>query len=781
MESIFAHSASAGGEWHSLKNHLTSVAGLAGEFAAAFGARNEAYLAGLLHDLGKYGDLFQKRLVDPRRYQGIDHWTPGAWAVYSRYPRLAVAASLAAAGHHLGLPPLDRDVLANLDPAKYSDPKRTLSEKDLEVLLTRQRVDGLERPASSDFVGEITGAGLIEPAAAMLDYRMLFSALVDADFLDTEAHFNRGPDGVKRLRKAGPAIDAAHVLEALLAHITGLAASSTSDQAVNRLRADLLAACLAAAETPPGQFTLSAPTGSGKTLAMLAFAMKHAASHGLRRVVVVIPYLTIIEQTMAVYRHALAGRLPPGVNLEYYLLEHHSLAGRDAEAEADDAGDPVEPRRRELAQNWDAPIVVTTSVQMLHSLFANRPGACRKLHRLAKSVVLFDEVQTLPTHLAAATIATLGRLCERFGATVVFSTATQPAFDALQEKVRTMGGLTWEPREIAPEGLGLFRRVRRTRVAWPEPDEALGLEEVAALLAGEDNRRSLCVVNMKRQARGILRIMKERGAAGLFHLSTDMCPAHREAVLGRVRARLSDPAAPPVRLVSTQCVEAGVDLDFPVVWRAWGPLTAIAQAAGRCNRNGNLTSGLVRVFRLREIGDSGRPLRPYPDQGYAQAAAAAEILLNELGPEAADLDDPELFRTFYRRLYGLADTGGKDNKLEQAVKRFDFPEVAVLYRLIEQDAVNVLVPYDKAAYDRLAAQARQEGLSRAWLARARRYAVSLFRPGEDSPVQQALEPIPLVGSRGGEMSHDWYICPAEGVYDPVLGFNPPKSWVGWVV
>lgn len=764
------------GKWHPLKDHLLAVAELAGEFASVFGARREAHLAGLLHDLGKYGDLFQARLRG--EVSGVDHWTMGAWTAACGYPRTALAACLATAGHHLGLPPQAKETIAALNPEKYVGDHRRLSEKNLGLLLQRQRADGIKLPSPEDFLGEVTGAGLIEPAAAMLDYRMLFSALVDADFLDTEAHFNREPDGIKRLRPAGPELNAAWALDTLLAHIQALAAGSSSSAKVNQLRDDLLHLCLQAAKSRPGRFTLSAPTGSGKTLAMLAFALGHAAAHGLRRVVMVIPYLSIIEQTVKVFRGVLKAKLPPGTAVEHYILEHHSMAGLGREPEGDDAEDRAERRRRELAQNWDAPIIVTTSVQMLESLFAHRPGACRKLHRLANSVILFDEVQTLPTHLAATTLAALGRLCDRFGASVVFSTATQPAFGELSDKAERLGGRPWAPMEIAPPKARLFQRAKRVCVHWPPRDESLSLAEVAAELAKEENRRSLCVVNLKRQARGILQALQEAGSQGLFHLSTSMCSAHREKVLHRVRGLLQDESRPPVRLVSTQCVEAGVDLDFPVVWRAWGPLTSIAQAAGRCNRNGKLEVGRVRVFRpWEENQQTGRPLRSYPDDAYQQAAQATDVVLAQCGPQGTDIDDPELFRAFYRQLYRQAGTAGQFNELEEAIRQRHFDNTARLYRLIDNDSVNVLVPYDRVAYDELAQQAREEGLSHAWMAKARPHTVGLFRPRGDSPLTTALEPIPLLG-RGNQsrkdMSRDWFICPEEGMYDQVVGFVTPE-------
>jgi len=776
-ETFLAHSKSNAGPAHPLREHLQSVAELAADFARPWGP-NEARLAGLLHDLGKYGDLFQERLKNPRQVTGVDHWTMGAWAAaIGCYPGKAWAASLAAAGHHLGLPPLEEHTFANFNPEKYAHEQRRLSEGNLDRLLARLKQDGIALPPVDGFAGEITGAmNRKAPAATMADIRMLFSALVDADYLDTEAHFRRGQDGVKRRRPPGPALNPAWAAKILDTYIKDLAAGSTSSPEINRLRADLLAACRRAAKSPPGQFTLSAPTGSGKTLAMLAFALEHAAAHNLRRVVMVIPYLTIIDQTARVYREVFQPHLPAKVPVEHYVLEHHSMAGTRQGPLDQGIEGPAQLRRRELAENWDAPIIVTTSVQMLESLFSYRPGACRKLHRLAGSVILFDEVQTLPSHLAGVTLATLARLAGHFGSSVVFATATQPAFGALSPKVEALGGQSWRPREIAPPELGLFKRVKRVEVAWPDEGERLSLAQVAEELAQDDNRRSLCVVNLKRHGLAVLRELEDLGASGLCHLSTSLCPAHREAVLEQVRRRLADPAQPPVRLVSTQCVEAGVDLDFPVVYRAWGPLTAIAQAAGRCNRNGNLDFGRVRVFHLQEVDpDTGRPRPLYPDDAYKQAAGVAKSVIKGLAPGRRDINDPGLFEKFYEQLYSArGEAKLKSEGLDSAVSRFHFEDTAKLYRLIEKDAINILVPYDREAYDQLADQARQEGLTRDWIARARPHTVGVFRHRSDSALLTALEPIPLLGRQAkyqGDMSGDWFICPDDGMYDPVVGFD----------
>jgi CRISPR-associated helicase Cas3 len=669
---------------------------------------------------------------------------------------------LAIQGHHLGLEEASNAALAGLTPGKLEETvalaQRRLSETDPEVLLAKLSGDGISLP--NDVPSSVCEVWDAHWAAAMLDVRMLFSALVDADFIETEAHFQATDAGNKSYRPDGPLLDAEAALEAVVAHVRKIAEGSGASATVKELRSDLHEACLRAAEEPRGVFTLTAPTGTGKTLAMLAFALKHAAAHGLRRVVCVIPYLTIIEQTVGVYREALGS--VAGEDPGSYVLEDHSLAGTRGGAKVGDGGDEGQDESRLLAENWDAPIVVTTSVQLLESLFANRPGACRKLHRLAGSVVLFDEVQTLPSKLAVPTLATLSRLAERYGATVVFSTATQPAFRHLDEAVREYCVPGWCPREIVPAGLDLFARARRTRVQWPSDSaETTPWTEVAARM--QQAGRALCVVNLKRHALALFQELDGGGAEGLYHLSTSMCPAHRKGVLEEVRERLK--VGERCLLVSTQCVEAGVDVDFPVVYRAWGPLDAIAQAAGRCNREG--LGAIAPVYVFRPEPDAGRT---YPDRSYEQAASVAWIVLQERSPEAADIHDPELFEHYYRRLYDTKGLGqGEEDKLTKMVKALDFEQVARLYRVIEQDAINVLVPYCRETFERLADRARSSGLNRKWILDARPHTVGVFRPRRDDRILDWLEAV-TVGPRRLP-SEEWFIY-TGGDYHERTGLTP---------
>ena len=391
----YAHSEGANHAWEPMRDHLMSVANSAAAFALPFGASDEAYNAGLIHDLGKYGDLFQLRLRG--RAHGIDHWSVGAWKAINS--RVGAAVAMAVQGHHVGLQRGDRGALKSLGASRIKPNPLNLrlsqpGDDAIETILSRFEADGLKlREIDKSLMDDYSHA-----AAAMLDVRMLFSALVDADFLATERHFEGN------VRPEAPRLNHATLLERLRRYLEMRSVESKASPALNRLRQQLRDQCQTAAERSPGVFTLSAPTGSGKTLAMLEFALRHAQKNGLRRVVAVAPYLSIIDQTADVYREAL--QIDEGDDTT--LLEHHSLAIDDSQP------DDARRARERLAENWNAPLVLTTSVQILESLFSNRPSACRKLHRLADSVILFDEVQTFPLPLVAATLATLSRLAQRY-------------------------------------------------------------------------------------------------------------------------------------------------------------------------------------------------------------------------------------------------------------------------------------------------------------------------------------------------------------------------------
>jgi CRISPR-associated helicase Cas3/CRISPR-associated endonuclease Cas3-HD len=747
-----AHSGNEAGRWHPLREHLTEVASLAKSFAVDRCWSGEAYMAGLLHDLGKYGDRFQARLKG--QDSGLDHWSQGASLALTQYQALAAALSIE--GHHIGLQRGSKDSLRRLlsdNLTKIVLPGLALSDPDFTRLRSRATADGLEfrKPAT------LAITSWTQAVAAMLDVRMLFSCLVDADFLDTEAHF-KGDAQEKRPRQEGPRLDAEKALATLDAHMDSLRAKSQAQSSVRDAREALWQSVTHAGQLSSGLFTLTAPTGSGKTLAMLRFALEHARRHGKKRIVLAVPFLTVIEQTARVYRQVFAD-FP-----DHFVLEHHSLAGLGEEPERRDAEGSQERQRRLLSENWDAPIVLTTNVQLLESLFSNRPSSCRKLHNLMDSVILFDEAQSLPQHLAVPTLAALSHLSAAYRSTVVFATATQPAFDTLDTAVNKHAVNGWKPLEAVPEHPALFKTLKRVAVRWPERDKKCGWSELADEI--RDAHQVLVVVNLKRHALALLEILAETD--GLFHLSTNLCAEHRRVVMNEVRDRLASGLS--CRLVSTQCIEAGVDVDFPTVFRAMAPLDAITQAAGRCNREGTLNEqrrlGEVVVF---EPDEEGGWRKRFPTHSYYQATQVTQTLLNLHGD--LDINDPEIFRAYYRRLYDLNDPVSQNETLKVAINAIDFPEIAKAYRIIEQNAIQVLVPWTDRLddFESLRIEADKTGITAGWMRRAQGLSVSVYRTQDDPPAWA----IPAKLRRGGT-SDEWFILEGD-FYDDILGLNPPKG------
>jgi len=754
----FAHSANQVEKWHPLAEHLNCVSQLAMGFAGRAAWCDEAALAGLLHDLGKYADRFQDRLHG--KDSGLDHWSQGAWLALIEHR--AIAAALAIQGHHVGLQRATSDALHRLDSKTLvlNHPLRLdLSDPDPAHLKQRASKDGLtfHSPAHTALSSQ---TGMARAVAAMLDVRLLFSCLVDADFLDTEAHFDGDISG-KRYRVDGAILDTACALAALDAYMRdGVRAISQADERVRQARESLWQACNGAAQKQPGLFTLTAPTGSGKTLSMLKFALEHAAKNKLKRIVVVVPFLTIIEQTARVYRAVFKDFS------EHFILEHHSLAGLGKEGSQNDSEENTDRQRRLLSQNWDAPIVLTTNVQLLESLFSNRPSSCRKLHNLMESVILFDEAQSLPQHLAIPTLAALSHLSSAYRSTVVFATATQPAFNALHSEVQKHAVDGWQPIEAVPGHPALFNTLKRVEVSWPKSGERCGWSGLADELRNAE--QVLCVINLKRHARELLEALD--GVEGVFHLSTNLCVEHRRLVLENVRTQLKQ--LQPCRLISTQCIEAGVDVDFPLVYRSFAPLEAIAQAAGRCNREGRMTeSGKVIVFEP-ETEEGWR--RRYPTHAYYQASEVTRSMLTEYGN--LDINDPEVFRNYYRRLYDVNNPASQNKDLNEAIKALDFVEIAKLYRLIDQDAIQILVPWAdrRGEFEALQSEADRQGISPGWMRRAQNLAVGVYRPTVGHPAWGVLIPAKL---RRRGASDEWFILenPRGEYYDEVHGLKLPES------
>lgn len=641
---------------HLLSEHLAGVGRLAQLFGDRLGSGDWARLAGLWHDLGKYAGAFQKMIREENGVEAHiegdasgprDHSTAGAVLVLQRARQEGregegLPVAFAIAGHHAGLADLAdlRDRLKKkgdcLDRALAGRPPQALLEHGL--------------PSMPAF------AGTMEQKRRRLELwtRMLFSALCDADFLDTEAFFDTGRTAL-RGNHASIA-----TLGARLSTFLDVKEAGATPSEVNRVRAEVRQACIAASARTPGVFSLTVPTGGGKTLAGLAFALEHARTNGLDRVVVAIPFTSITEQSAKVYRDAL------GTD---DVLEHHSALDVDTE----------NPRNRISSENWDAPVVVTTTVQLFESLFANRPRDCRKLHRLARSVIVLDEAQTLPPGLLEPILDVLQQLVQDFGATLVICTATQPAL--ARRPALSVGFERIE--EIVPADVCAFERLRRVRVLWP-PDTSTptAYPVLAQALVGE--RDVLAIVHRRKDARLLCEELDRlAGSPSTVHLSALMCPRHRSRVLARIKEEKL--RGEQVRLVSTQLVEAGVDVDFRVVYRALGGLDSLAQAAGRCNREGRLDGlGELRVFVA--------PTEPPP----GVPATALGITRGMLAVGPVDLFDPETHRRFFELLYGFKNLDEK--AVQKAREGLQFRTVAGLVRLVEDDwSAPVIVPYDGAA------------------------------------------------------------------------------------
>ena len=661
---MWAHSVNAAGRRHPLADHLRGTAELAARFAEPFGGERIAWWLGLLHDAGKASCSWQERLQRAEASGGrvgADHKTLGVRLATER--KLGKFA-LAIDGHHGGL----------RCPGDVSDRLRSLPAADLERNADAERELRRLLPELSGTDSVELPATWREPLVAEMALRLLFSALCDADYLDTAAHFARA---------TGPVVRPAAGFAALRDRFEQARAQMLADRrpsAVDPIRDGVYRACLAAADLPPSIFRLAAPTGSGKTLASAGFALHHAATNDLRRVVVAVPFLTITEQNAAVYRRLLDPVVDSG---EPVVLEHHSGVDFD-----DDQ--PSGRWARLAAENWDAPFVVTTTVRLFEALFGRRPAAMRRVHRLVGSVIVLDEVQALPHRLLVPILDVLRSLVTHFGATVLLASATQPDFWHLSPfRELPATEVVREPTALSP----LLPRVRFEWRTNPSPT----LDELADEAARCD--QAMVVVNTTADAVKVLRRWRDSGAAGsvAWHLSKRMCPDHRRRVLAVVRDRLASGA--PVLLVSTQLIEAGVDVDFPVVYRALAPADSLLQAAGRANREGNRAEpGRVVIV---DPSDAVHP------SGYPMLVNATRV---HFGPGKADPDDRRALRDWYRSVYGGLNLEHRDHvgqRIQAARRVFDFPAVtdgpvtdygslirdrSLAFRMIPDDGIAVVTP-----------------------------------------------------------------------------------------
>lgn len=679
-------------EFRPLVEHLGGVAQKAASFAGEFGAQDWARYSGMLHDLGKYSTDFQRYIraqndldahieTAPSR---VNHSTAGAVYAAENMGTTGAIPAYLIAGHHAGLPDFHsadsgRSALNN---RLREGRKAGLLDQALAGRVPREVLE-VTAPTSTPQGGQ---------DGFHLWVRMLFSCLVDGDFLDTESFMNP-----EKSKARGTFPPLSQLRDALNRHMEYLARNADPTP-LNAIRAEIYRQCLDAADGDPGLFSLTVPTGGGKTLASLVFALRHAESHGKRRVIYAIPYTSIIEQTADVFREVLG-------DLQDALIEHHSNAESDPERE--------DHKTRLACENWDAPLIVTTNVQLFESLFAARTSRCRKLHNIANSVIILDEAQTLPPEFLQPMVNCMRLLAEHYGVSFVFCTATQPelgsrkGFDSL---FKGLDGI----REIMDDVGGLYRTLKRVNVHLPPDLHApTDWETLAGELAALD-RSVLCIVNRREDCRVLYELLHRSDGAPVYHLSALMCGQHRSDLIAEIKQRLK--AGDTVKVISTQLVEAGVDLDFPVVYRALAGLDAIAQAAGRCNREDRLPGGgEVHVFI---------PPKEPPPGLLRQAAQKTRQVLH--GVEDDPLT-PERFRRFFTEFYGDAETdkrGIEDLLAVQPGFAVSFRTAAAKFRLIDDDYSDTLfVKHGKGAelLDLLAAKGPERWLLR----KLQRYAVNL--------------------------------------------------------
>lgn len=655
--------------YQTVAEHLRGTAALCREFADAFGAGADGELAGLTHDIGKCTDGFQNRLL--RGGAIVDHATAGAVACAKR-GQIYTAACVA--GHHTGLTDF-----GNLKMDQSGD----------NTLFGRLKKGIVQQYWEHCGESGVTMPAVFPSAAPERDKlqtsfwtRMLYSCLVDADFLDTE-QFMQGERG------RGGAEDIEALLTKLEAYIVPW---QNPQNELNRLRCEILNTCLHSGGREKGLYTLTVPTGGGKTVASLAFALRHAAVHQMQRVIYVIPYTSIIEQNAEVFRNILGSD---------NVLEHHS----GVQIDGSEGASPEDIRKALATENWDMPVIVTTAVQLFESLYANRSSKCRKLHNLANSVIIFDEAQMLPLAHLRTCVAAIASLVRQFHSTVVLCTATQPSLNDLFR--------TYAPdcpmNELCPQTATLYEKFRRVtfRQMGVLTDDALA-EQLSQY------PQALCIVNSRKAAQQIFDLLPKEGS---YHLSTLMIPAQRQVILQEIRSRLSQ--GMPCRVVSTSLIEAGVDVDFPVVYREMAGLDSILQAAGRCNREGKRSAeeSVVTIFERTEA----------PPLLFRTAVGASrEALAGEHDPGA-----PETMSRYFRSLRSLAgnalDKQGIVKAFEEGIEGCEMPfrTVAEKFHLIDQSTNTIYVPYD-AEGETLIRQLQAGVCSKELYRKLGRYAVSVY-------------------------------------------------------
>lgn len=642
----FAHSKNPQGDKHKLEEHLLQTAMLTRSFAPNSQFEMMFYLAGILHDVGKYQSGFQQYLEFGK--PKTPHAGLGAFLART-LAREHIPLPFVIKGHHAGLP--DKEELVSALELIGDDTERI------------QEVQTCFRNEFTDFEAVLANVShdcLKDKLLTECITRLAFSALTDADWLDTENHFR------KEISSARTRHQLNH--NTMIAALEERFAALPMEGKINQLRTKARNDVVVKHNAPLGFFSLQLPTGLGKTLTSMYWALLHARHHGLKRIIVVLPYINIIDQTAIILKEVFDKEM---------ILEHHSgITEEDHKADFYDenaVGHDKDLVRRLACENWDAPVIITTSVQFFESLFSNRPFKCRKNHNIAESVVIFDEVQTLPRHYAEPIVVLLKNLNLLARTSFLFCTATQPAFAKREnfDGIELIQPLIANPEEY-------FKETQRVEYKQISRLKEVSLEKVTDAMSKE-TKSFLAIVNTKVVARSIFqRVSEFEGYDRFYHLSTSMCPHHRKNAIKNIISDLDRRSKKRIAVVSTQLVEAGVDLDFPCAYRAIAPLDAVIQAAGRCNRNGTHKKGRVVLFNLED--------HKMPDKTYK---AAADLAMRMIKDNPTILHEASSFEKYYETLSLFVDTDRYH--ITENRQKGNFKTVAENFRLIDSPTTSLFI------------------------------------------------------------------------------------------
>ena len=687
------------GRIQTMKDHLCGTAELAGRFAGRFGKSDWGYACGMLHDIGKYSLAFQDKIKN-NSDRRVDHSTAGAKACFEKGGMYSFM-SYCIAGHHSGLP--DYGISSDLGDAPTLQGRK------------RKHIEDCGAYKSEIHIPEIKTLPFPDPDFSLSVFiRMLYSCLVDADFLDTEYFMKEG----RTQRETGE--EPSVLLEKLKKHVAGWLLNEDTET-VNGRRTEILRHCFECGHKERGIFQLTVPTGGGKTIASLAFALQHAVENQMDRVIYVIPYTSIIEQNAEVFRKILG---------EKNVLENHYNVDYESTEE-------LKPMQL-ASENWDKPVVVTTNVQFFESLFANKSSKCRKLHNIANSVIIFDEAQMLPTDYLKPCIAVMEELAANFGSSIVLCTATQPALSPFFQRKMPVTELC--PR--VEEQFRFFERVTFQNIGTISEDELI--EKL------QKEEQALCIVNTKKRAQRLYQKMK---GEGVFHLSTAMYPKHRRRVLDKIRQLVKD--GKRCILISTSLVEAGVDLDFCTVYRQLAGVDSMIQAAGRCNREGK-----------RAAQDSFAYLFQFEEKEYVPGQQLQIDVSKMLLSEGEDISSLHGIEKYFEALYHFRGESLDKKKIfeEFKDKRYNFAKAAKEFKLIEENTLTVFISREEEA-EELLWQIKHQGYTKSGMRKAGQYCVQLYE--NDIEKLRGAGMLRLIS----EDIEDFYELVDSGQYSEEMGLD----------